>query len=205
MQRMVPPSYCYQVPPCDSSCTSGSASHSTDEGETESQLRFSNQVSSECSSLSLSVNSQSSESWLIRNLSPPDANQVTSQASIYLFQGRGIAKASWAPQQGCLSKPLQKSKPMLKVARQEKVEDLVHMAMSAYPEDSPYAVKPPDMAKFMTLITDTQDLVDAGVPDNTSANEQSAFTRYWIPFCAQYGVPHVRPPYSDLNANQRKV
>jgi integrase len=78
------------------------------------------------------------------------------------------------------------------------------MAMSAYPVDSPYAIKPPDIAKFMNLITDTQELVDAGVPDNTSANEQSAYTRYWIPFCTQYGVPYVRPPYSDLDANQRK-
>ena len=120
------------------------------------------------------------------------------------FQGRGIAKASWAPHSGDSSKPHTKKQAMLKVARQEKVDDLVHMAMSSYSEDSPYAVKPPDMGKFMTLITDTQDLVDAGVPDNTSANEQSAFTRYWIPFCAQYGVPHVRHPYSDLNANQRK-
>ena len=120
------------------------------------------------------------------------------------FRGRGIAKTSWATPAGCPSKPLTKQQTLLKVARQGKVDDLVHMTMSAYSEDSPYAIKPPDMTKFMTLITDTQDLVDAGVPENTSANEQSAITRYWIPFCAQYGVPHVRPPYSDLNSNQRK-
>ena len=91
-----------------------------------------------------------------------------------------------------------------KVAQHSKVEGLFHMALSAYAADSPYAVKPPDLEKFRCLITDTQVLVDAGIPDNTTANENSAVTRYWVPFCAQHGIPHVRPPYSDLNANQRK-
>ena len=122
------------------------------------------------------------------------------------FRGRGIAKASWAPPSGCPAKSSTRKQNLLKVAMQGKVDDMVRMAMSAYSEDSPYAIKPPDMTKFMTLITDTQELVDAGIPENTSANEQSAIMRYWIPFCAQYGVPqcHVRPPYSDLDSNQRK-
>ena len=119
------------------------------------------------------------------------------------FLGRGIVQSSHATSVKQESRSSQRNSPF-KVARHSKVEGLFHMALSAYASDSPYAIKPPDLEKFRCLITDTQVLVDAGVPDNTTANENSAVTRYWVPFCAQHGIPHVRPPYLDLNSNQRK-
>ena len=199
-----PPSHCYRSPPV--TVRSEMSVPRTVPMKAQRHLRFSSPTKSQ-------PDAAQSRSTLTRSpskLVPPSVRPIQGltrspvKQALTPFRGRGIAKASWTPKAGSSAKSSTRKQALLKVARQDKVDDLVRMAMSAYPADSPYAIKPPDMEKFMALITDTQELVDAGVPDNTGANEQSAITLYWVPFCAQYGVPHVRPPYSELDSGQRK-
>jgi integrase len=199
-----PPSHCYRSPPVTSK--SEILSPCTVPMKAKRNLTFSSPTKLQCSVVqSCAVLTRSpSKSTLPAAVPSRGLTRSPVKQQLVPFRGRGIAKASWAPVAKSSTKASTRKQALLKVARQGKIDDLVQMALSAYPADSPYAIKPPDVAKFMTLITDTQELVDAGVPDNTGANEQSAVTRYWVPFCAQYGVPHVRPPYSDLSSNQRK-
>ena len=198
-----PPSHCYRSPPV--SATSQQSSPRTVPMKAKRSLMFASPTKAQPSTVpSRSVLTRSPPKMCHSKATPiMSITRSPMKMPIAPFLGRGIAKASWTRPS---DRPAQSSskKRSFKVARQAKVDDLVRMAMAAYSDDSPYAIKPPDMIQFMTLIEDTQELVDAGVPDNTGANEQSAVTRYWVPFCAQYGVPHVRPPYSDLDSNQRK-
>ena len=79
------------------------------------------------------------------------------------------------------------------------------MLLNAYETGSDYAIVPPDFDKFQNLVETTQEYIDIGVPDTTTAGELSAVNKYWRPFCLEYGIPFLRPPYSTLSRDQQKT
>ena len=76
------------------------------------------------------------------------------------------------------------------------------LMLTAYSASSPYALRPPDMEAFESLVSDAHALVDTGVPDNTLSNENSAWCRYWLPFCLYVGCNPERPAYLLLGPQQ---
>ena len=77
--------------------------------------------------------------------------------------------------------------------------------LEAYPDDSPYRLRPPDLEQFDSLVADTEDYLLSGVPANVSANERSAMNKYWIPFCAAVGMSPDRPPITEQTPEQVKA
>ena len=77
--------------------------------------------------------------------------------------------------------------------------------LEAYPDDSPYRLRPPDFEQFDSLVADTEDYLLSGVPANVAANERSAMNKYWIPFCAAVGMSPDRPPITEQTPEQVKA
>ena len=94
---------------------------------------------------------------------------------------------------------------IVQAARTAQVSRVLSLLLNAYETDSDYAIVPPDFGKFQDLVETTQEFIDIGVPDTTTAGELSAVNKYWRPFCKEYGIPFLRPPYSSLSGDQQKA
>ena len=82
---------------------------------------------------------------------------------------------------------------------------LAELIVAAYPEDSPYAIKPSNLQGFEEMVATMQDSIDTGIPDSTESHEKSAVTRYWQPYCVEMGMDYLRPPFSSLSPTQRRA
>ena len=77
--------------------------------------------------------------------------------------------------------------------------------MNAYTDMPKYSINPSSMSSFTKMCQAMVDLIDTGVPSNSEANENSAITKYWKPFCLELGTSWERPNYAGLKAAQRST
>ena len=73
----------------------------------------------------------------------------------------------------------------------------------AYSDRPQYAIANSDLLEDM-VDTHVQ-LVEAGVPVNTKANEHSHVRKYWIPMCADLGINWQRPERSSMTQDEVSV
>ena len=77
--------------------------------------------------------------------------------------------------------------------------------VNAYTDMPEYSIHPSSMSSFTKMCQAMVDLIDTGVPSNSEANENSAITKHWKPFCLELGTSWEHPNYADLNAAQRST